>query len=63
MIWLGARQSRSYDSRFRILDGAEEIADCAARIAAIAVQPADDFPTPSGRFQPLMGREGAKDAI
>ena len=63
MIWLGARQSRSYDSRFRILDGAAEIADCAARIAAIAVQPAEDFPIPSGRFQPLTGRGGVKDAL
>ena len=58
MIWLGAQESRHYDSRFVILDGAAEIADCAARIAAIAVQPDDDFPQPSGRFRPLTGRQG-----
>ena len=56
MIWLGPRESRCYDSRFRILDGAAEIAGCAARIAAIARQPEDDFPQPSGRFRPLTGR-------
>ena len=56
MIWLGPRESRPYDSRFRILDGGAEIAECQARIAAIAVQPVQDFPEPSGRFRPLTGR-------
>jgi len=56
MIWLGARESRSYDSSFTILDGAAEIAACEARIAAIARQPTEDFPQPSGRFRPLTGR-------
>ena len=61
MIWLGARDSRSYDSRFRILDGAAEIAECGARIAAIAQQPQDDFPQPSGQFRPLAGRSTRKN--
>ena len=61
MIWLGARDSRSYDSRFRILDGAAEIAECGARIAAIARQPQDDFPQPSGQFRPLAGRSTRKN--
>ncbi len=56
MIWLQGQDSRSYDSRFRILDGAEAIASSAARIRAIAPQPAEDFPTLSGRFRPLTGR-------
>jgi len=56
MIWLGPRESRNYDSRFRVLDGAGDIADCQARIAAIAVQPRDDYPKPSGQFRPLAGR-------
>ena len=56
MIWLGAQETRSYDTRFKVLDGAAEIAGCAARIAAIARQPDDDFPKTSGQFRPLIGR-------
>lgn len=56
MIWLQARESRSYDSRFRILDGASAIAGAEARITAIARQPDTDYPTPSGNFRPLTGR-------
>ena len=59
MIWLGAQESRSYDSIFRILDGADALAATAARIHAIARQPTDDYPAPSGQFRPLTGR-GAK---
>ena len=56
MIWLQGQDSRSYDTTFAILDGAAEIADAEARISAIARQPQDDFPKPSGRFRPLTGR-------
>ncbi|MBC7478737.1 MAG: DUF4432 domain-containing protein, partial [Pseudorhodobacter sp.] len=56
MIWLTPRESRNYDSRFRVLDGAGDIAACQARIAAIAVQPGEDYPQPTGRFRPLTGR-------
>lgn len=56
MIWLQGQDARSYDSRFRILDGAASIADSAARIRAISPQPADDFPEPSGRYLSLTGR-------
>lgn len=56
MIWLQGQQSRCYDSRFRILDGAAEIAASEARIRAIAQQPLDDFPEPSGKFRDLAGR-------
>ena len=56
MIWLQGQDSRRYDARFSILDGATAIAASAARIAAIARQPADDYPDPSGRFRPLAGR-------
>ena len=56
MIWLQGQQSRCYDSRFRILDGAAEIAASEARIRAIAQQPLDDFPQPSGKFRDLAGR-------
>lgn len=56
MIWLSAQESRRYDSRFRILDGAGAIAGSEAKITAIARQPDEDFPEPSGRFRPLTGR-------
>ena len=56
MIWLQGPQSRCYDSRFRFLDGAAEIAASEARIRAIAQQPLDDFPQPSGKFRDLAGR-------
>lgn len=56
MIWLGPQDERRYDARFRVLDGAAAIAQCEARIAAIARQPETDFPTPSGNFLPLTGR-------
>jgi hypothetical protein len=61
MIWLGAQEDRRYDARFRVLDGAEQIAACAAKIAAIARQPADDYPAPSGRYPPLTGRAQWKE--
>jgi hypothetical protein len=56
MIWLQGLESRSYDSIFRILDGADAIAAAEASISAIARQPTDDYPHPSGQFRPLMGR-------
>jgi hypothetical protein len=39
-----------------VLDGAAEIAATAARINAIAVQPAEDFPPPSGNYRRIEGR-------
>ena len=56
MIWLQGQDSRSYDTTFRILDRAAEIGEAEARIVAIARQPQDHFPKPSGRFRPLTGR-------
>ena len=53
MIWLEAGQSRNYNTRFTVLDGAEDIAKAAAHIAAIATQPDNDYPAPSGKFVPL----------
>ncbi|EPX85862.1 hypothetical protein ruthe_01583 [Rubellimicrobium thermophilum DSM 16684] len=55
MIWLGARESRSYEIRFQVLDGEEALSQAAARIRAIVPQPDDDYPEPSGRFAPLDG--------
>lgn len=56
MIWLKAGEGRSYDARFTVLDGAAALARAETRIRAIAAQPADPYPTPSGNFRPLTGR-------
>jgi hypothetical protein len=56
MIWLEHGEERRYDSVFRILDGAAAIEASAARIRAIAAQPADDYPAPSGKHLKLEGR-------
>jgi hypothetical protein len=56
MIWLEHGDNRSYDVVFRVLDGAAAIADAERRIAAIAHQPDEDFPEPSGHFANLAGR-------
>jgi hypothetical protein len=57
MIWLEAGEARHYETTFKVLDGADEIADTERRIAAIAQQPATDYPKPSGRFAPLYGMD------
>jgi hypothetical protein len=53
LIWLEHGEGRSYTTRFAVLDGAAAIAATEQRIAAIAAQPADDYPAPSGRWEPL----------
>ena len=53
MIWLKHDEERRYEARFRVLDGAGEIAAAEARIAKAAKQPDEDFPEPSGRFKAL----------
>ncbi|WP_284312176.1 aldose 1-epimerase family protein [Labrys miyagiensis] len=56
MIWLEHGEGRDYQAHFQILDGAAEIAAAEHRISAIAKQPAEDFPEPSGSFPALQGR-------
>ncbi|OBQ74554.1 aldose 1-epimerase family protein [Mesorhizobium erdmanii] len=56
MIWLEHGESRSYDAVFRVLDGQDAIAAAEGRIAAIARQPEQDYPQPSGNFPKLAGR-------
>ena len=56
MIWLGPQESRDYQARFTVLDGAKAIARSEAAIRAAGPQPADDFPPLSGQFPPLTGR-------
>lgn len=56
MIWLRAGEERRYDARFTVLDGTDALTVAESRIRAIAPQPEDPFPTPSGHFRPLTGR-------
>ena len=56
MIWLGPQDVRQYQTRFTVLDGSARIAASDAAIRAVARQPIDDFPTPSGQFPQLSGR-------
>lgn len=56
MIWLQHGEERRYDSVFRVLDGADEIAASESRIRAISSQPEDEYPTPSGIHLPIGGR-------
>ena len=58
MIWLEHDESRFYEATFRVLDGAQEIAAAERRITAIARQPQEDFPAPTGKFPVLAGRSG-----
>ena len=53
MIWLGAGETRSYQMRISVLDGAQAIAAEEGRIRALAVQPDEDYPVPTDRFPPL----------
>ena len=56
LIWLEHAESREYDSTFRILDGAEEIAAAEKRIRRLAAQSDDEYALPSGNHVPIGGR-------
>jgi hypothetical protein len=56
MIWLEHDEARSYDVVFRVLDGPARIAEAEQRIRAIAKQPDEEYPKPSGRFVRLPDR-------
>lgn len=56
LIWLEHGEEREYISRFNILAGADEIAASEKKIRAIAEQPDEDFPEPSGNHKPIGGR-------
>jgi hypothetical protein len=56
MTWLEHGDARHYDTVFRVLDGAHDIAATERRIAAIAAQPEDDYPAPSGNHLKIGGR-------
>ena len=61
MIWLGPGEGRDYALSFEVLDGAAAIARAEAAIGAIARQPEDDFPEPSGNFRPLTWAKKTKE--
>lgn len=56
LIWLEHGEEKSYTTRFTVLDGAVEIAATEKRIRAIAVQPDDDYPAPTGKWEEIKGR-------
>ena len=57
LIWLEHGDERRYDSTFRILTSNDEIAAEEKRIRAIAEQPAEEYPLPSGKHLPIGGRK------
>ncbi len=57
MIWLQHGDECCYDTVFRVLDGAAEIAASEERIRSIAGQPAEDYPALSSNHVRLGGRE------
>ncbi len=57
LIWLEHGEERRYDSVFRILPDAGAVADAVKRIEGVALQPADEYPAPSGNFPPIGGAE------
>jgi hypothetical protein len=55
LIWLAHGDEKHYTTRFAVLDGGDEIATCERRIRAIAVQPDDEYPAATGKWESLSG--------
>ena len=53
LIWLEHDEIRNYDVFFNVLTSGKEIAETAAKIAAIQQQPVESYPIPSGHFRRL----------
>ena len=53
LIELGHAEFRDYHLSLAVLEGADAIAAATARIEAVALQPAEDFPEPTGDFVKL----------
>jgi hypothetical protein len=56
MIWLEHGEERRYDTVFKVLDGVAAISAAEQRIRAIAAQPEEDYPQPSGNYPLIAGR-------
>jgi len=59
LIWLEHGEERLYQTELTVLDGAQAIAAAEARIVALAAQPGEDYPEPSGNFVAIPGRSAA----
>lgn len=57
LIWLEHGEERLYQTRFRVLEDSDQIAETEQRIAAISKQPKEEFPEPSGNFLPIGDRQ------
>ncbi len=55
LIQLEHGEERRYDTVLRVLPNAAAVADAVARIEAVARQPDDEYPSPSGNFPPIPG--------
>jgi hypothetical protein len=56
LITLKHGDEKSYTTRFAVLDGAGEIGALEKRIGAIAAQPKEDYPEPTGNYEKIAGR-------
>ncbi|WP_131113456.1 aldose 1-epimerase family protein [Lichenihabitans psoromatis] len=56
MIWLEHGDERHYDAVFRLVDGAEAIAQFDTRVTSLGSQPDEDYPAPSNDFPNLSHR-------
>jgi len=54
LIWLEHDEARTYTTRLIVLHGHEELAAVEHRIASISTQPEEDFPKPTGGWEPIM---------
>ena len=55
LIMLNHGDERRYDVTLRVLDGLDALATTEAAITAVARQPSEDYPEPSGQFASLAG--------
>jgi hypothetical protein len=60
LIWLEHNDERRYDTALSVLGDSAAIAAAETRIRAISAQPDEDYPTPSGQYRPISGREGTR---
>jgi len=56
LIWLEHGEERRYDTVFRIHDGQSAVSALEQRISAVAAQPAEEYPAPTGNHRPIAGR-------
>jgi len=56
LIWLAHDEARTYTTRLEVLDGPAAIQAAETRIAAIVRQTEDEYPEPSGVWEPIAGR-------